>query len=219
MTLKAGLLVGGTVKNICTREYKIKAEFVPYSVTVYLKDPMTSDAKWENVNYYIWSAANNNEQLMGDWPGTQVTDTKVVDGVKYYYKTFDYTMEDYYIQAVFNNGVDPTSTDPKNVQSDDTPRIYADAVFALGDLNAANGHYRIQNITSDELVKKLAAAGGGESGNKFDVNSDGKVDVGDVNAVLAAILAGDKSAKFDVNGDNKVDVGDVNAILDEILKQ
>ncbi len=219
MTLKAGLLVGGTVKNICTREYKIKAEFVPYSVTVYLKDPMTSDAKWENVNYYIWSAANNNEQLMGDWPGTQVTDTKVVDGVKYYYKTFDYTMEDYYIQAVFNNGVDPKSTDPKNVQSDDTPRIYADAVFALGDLNTANNHYRIQNITSDELVKKLAAAGGGESGNKFDVNSDGKVDVGDVNAVLAAILAGDKSAKFDVNGDNKVDVGDVNAILDEILKQ
>ena len=217
MTLKAGLLVGGQVKNICTRVYKIKPEFVPYKATIYLKDPMLSDAKWPNVNYYIWSGADNNKELMGSWPGSPVTDTKVVDGVKYYYKTFDFTMEDYYIQAVFNNGVDPTSTDPKNIQSDDTPRIYADAVFALGDLNTGNGHYRLSNITSDELVKKLNEAGG-DPGNKYDVNKDGKVDVGDVNTVLGDILAtGGKTIAYDVNGDGKVDVGDVNSILAAIL--
>ena len=54
-------------------------------------------------------------------------------------------------------------------------------------------------------------------GNKFDVNNDGSVDVGDVNAVLAAILAAGNDAKFNVNGDTAVDVGDVNAILDYIL--
>ena len=53
-----------------------------------------------------------------------------------------------------------------------------------------------------------------------DVNRDGKVDVGDVNAVLARIL-GDLAAALlplaDVNRDATVDVGDVNTILDAIL--
>ena len=53
--------------------------------------------------------------------------------------------------------------------------------------------------------------------NKFDVNNDDAVDVGDVNAVLAAILANNKDEKFNVNGDDDVDVGDVNAILEYIL--
>ncbi|MBQ9466565.1 MAG: chitobiase/beta-hexosaminidase C-terminal domain-containing protein [Muribaculaceae bacterium] len=54
---------------------------------------------------------------------------------------------------------------------------------------------------------------------KEDVNQDGKVDVGDVNAVLEAILASNSDAKYDVNNDTKVDVGDVNTILDKILAQ
>ena len=55
--------------------------------------------------------------------------------------------------------------------------------------------------------------------DKFDVNGDGSVDVGDVNAVLEVILEGGLDLDFDVNGDGKVDVGDVNAILEVILKQ
>lgn len=56
-----------------------------------------------------------------------------------------------------------------------------------------------------------------EAGNKYDVNGDGNVDVGDVNAVLADILAGGTTLAYDVNGDGHVDVGDVNAILTAIL--
>ncbi len=52
-----------------------------------------------------------------------------------------------------------------------------------------------------------------------DVNDDGRVDVGDVNAVLAMILAGDSDPIGNVNGDATVDVGDVNAILAAILTQ
>ena len=53
--------------------------------------------------------------------------------------------------------------------------------------------------------------------NKFDVNNDGDVNVGDVNAVLEAILNNWVDDKFDVNGDDEVTVGDVNAILEYIL--
>ena len=65
--------------------------------------------------------------------------------------------------------------------------------------------------TMDALQRPLAPG---------DVNRDGKVDVGDVNAVLARIL-GDPAAALlplaDVNRDATVDVGDVNTILDAIL--
>ncbi len=37
--------------------------------------------------------------------------------------------------------------------------------------------------------------------------------------MLGDILTGGKTATYDVNGDGRVDMGDVNAILAEILKQ
>lgn len=58
----------------------------------------------------------------------------------------------------------------------------------------------------------------GDHGEK-DVNCDGAVNVGDVNAVLGGILAGDDSPRYDVNLDGEVNVGDVNAILSAILGQ
>ncbi len=57
--------------------------------------------------------------------------------------------------------------------------------------------------------------------NPLDVNNDGSVNVGDVNAVLAEILAhpdGDGDSKYDVSGDGSVNVGDVNVILAYILE-
>lgn len=51
----------------------------------------------------------------------------------------------------------------------------------------------------------------------LDINGDGTVDVGDVNAVLEAVLRGDYDSELDVNGDAAVDVGDVNTVLDRIL--
>lgn len=62
-----------------------------------------------------------------------------------------------------------------------------------------------------------AVEGGGE---KYDVNGDGHVDVGDVNTILGDILAtGGTTLSYDVNGDGRVDVGDVNTILAAILAQ
>ena len=52
-----------------------------------------------------------------------------------------------------------------------------------------------------------------------DVNSDGEVNIADVNAVIDAILGGGNQATaFDVNGDGEVNIADINAVIDLIIK-
>lgn len=51
-----------------------------------------------------------------------------------------------------------------------------------------------------------------------DVNSDGEVNIGDVNAVIDAILVGTMLPMADVNGDGEVNIADVNAVIDLILR-
>jgi len=50
-----------------------------------------------------------------------------------------------------------------------------------------------------------------------DVNSDGEINISDVNAAIDMILAGSGVADGDVNGDGEVGVSDVNALIDIIL--
>lgn len=52
---------------------------------------------------------------------------------------------------------------------------------------------------------------------KGDVNSDGEVNISDVNAVIRIILSGEIDASGDVNGDSEVNISDVNAVIDIIL--
>ena len=54
-------------------------------------------------------------------------------------------------------------------------------------------------------------------GDPNDVNGDGEVSIGDVNALINAILSGDKDSKYDVNGDGEVGISDVNTLIDAIL--
>ena len=51
----------------------------------------------------------------------------------------------------------------------------------------------------------------------FDVNGDGEVNIGDVNAAIDMILSGREAANGDVNGDGEVNIADVNALIDHIL--
>ena len=50
-----------------------------------------------------------------------------------------------------------------------------------------------------------------------DVNSDGTVNISDVNVLINMILTGDANATGDVNGDNAVNIGDVNVVIGIIL--
>ena len=47
---------------------------------------------------------------------------------------------------------------------------------------------------------------------KYDINGDGSVDSGDVDALIVAVSAGVTTAKYDVNGDGKVDINDIVAV-------
>ena len=50
-----------------------------------------------------------------------------------------------------------------------------------------------------------------------DVNSDGEVNISDVNALIDIILGDTSDAVGDVNGDGEVNICDVNALIDIIL--
>lgn len=50
-----------------------------------------------------------------------------------------------------------------------------------------------------------------------DVNSDGEVNIADINAVIDMILSGSSNVAGDVNGDSEVNIADINAVIDLIL--
>ena len=50
-----------------------------------------------------------------------------------------------------------------------------------------------------------------------DVNSDGEVNISDVNALIDQILSGNTTSAGDVNGDGEVSISDVNTIIAIIL--
>ena len=50
-----------------------------------------------------------------------------------------------------------------------------------------------------------------------DVNLDGEVNIGDMNAVIDMILSGMADVKGDVNGDGEINIADINAIINMIL--
>lgn len=52
---------------------------------------------------------------------------------------------------------------------------------------------------------------------KGDVNGDGEVNIGDMNAIISAILNNQYEAVCDVNSDNEVNIADLNAVINIIL--
>ena len=51
-----------------------------------------------------------------------------------------------------------------------------------------------------------------------DVNSDGEVNISDINSVIKQILSSEFEEKGDVNGDSEVNIADINAIIKIILE-
>jgi alpha-amylase len=199
-TLKVGLLINGAVSGVITRNYVIdNSTFEPYEITVFLKDPTVAPNNWKVVNYYTWDSSN--KQFNGNWPGEATTDTRVVNGTKFYYRTYQITGKDYYMNFVFNQG-------PSNVQTEDVTYVNKTSFF---EVTTQSNKYQVKDITADYLPYL-------NEGNPPDVNGDGEVNIADINAVIDLILAGDETGKGDVNGDGEVNIADVNAVIDLILK-
>lgn len=134
-TLKVGLLVGGVVKSIITRNYTIKP-FVAHKATIYVKDPNWSDP----VYFYAWANDGNNTQLLGGWPGTVITATKTIDGQKWYYQEFEVNTKDYSFNIIFNQG-----KDAGKVQTIDIGPLTEDAYYEIGDI--VGGKFTVNDVT------------------------------------------------------------------------
>ena len=200
-TLKVGLLIGGAVSGVITRNYEVdNSTFEPYEITVFLKDPTVAPNNWPRVNYYTWDSSD--KQFNGNWPGQTITDTKVVNGVKFYYCTYNITGKDYYMNFVFNQG----GSTAGNYQTEDVTYVNKTSFF---EVTTQTNKFQVNNIT-DEFLPYLNKQPG-------DVNGDDEVSISDVNALIDMILSGNTNDAGDVNGDGEVNISDVNALIDMIL--
>ena len=198
-TLNVGLLINGAVSGVITRNYVIdNATFEPYEITVYLKDPTVAPNNWKLVNYYTWDSSN--KQFNGNWPGETITDTQVVNGVKFYRYKYNITGKDYYMNFVFNQGASAG-------QTVDVTYVNKTSFF---EVTSQVSHYSVTDVT-DIYLPYLNV-------NKYDVNNDGEVNIADINAILDFILSNSAVAAGDVNGDGEVNIADVNDEIDYILK-
>ena len=198
-TLRVGVLAGGAVNGVITRNYEIdNSTFEPYEITVYLKDPTVAPNNWKQVNFYTWDSSN--KQFNGNWPGQTITDTEVVNGVKFYRYKYNITGKDYYMNFVFNQGASAG-------QTVDVTYVNKTSFF---EITSQTTNYTVANVT-DLYLPYL-------NSNKYDVNSDGEVNIADINAILDFIMSGSVNAVADVNGDGEVNIADVNDEIDYILK-
>jgi alpha-amylase len=134
-TLKVGLLKDGNVSSIITRDYIVKP-FKAHTATVYLKDP-----SWSALYFYAWDSKGNH--LNGDWPGSTVTNSKVIAGNTYYYKTFDVNSAGYTFNIIFNQG-------SGKLQTVDLGPISKDTYYEIS--SSVNGKYSANDITSSVVT-------------------------------------------------------------------
>ena len=136
--LRAGVLVDGTVINQVARTYYINNESTiepetpaDAGVSIYVHSA-TGAAPY----IYSWHKPKTGEvKQTGDWPGTQMTEMKEVNGKQWYYYHFDSDT----IRYIINNG--------SNVQSPDQRAIFAGAYFM--EFDAGNAGSPFENVTDD----------------------------------------------------------------------
>ena len=194
--LTAGILFEGKVRNVLQREY-IFHGFVPYTATVYVKDPTSAPNNWGSVYIYAWDSTG----AIGDsWPGVRVTDTKTVMGQRFYYRTFNIGSDDYNFNVVLSQG-------DNQHQSVDVTGINQDIYL---EITSTTNKYTVADITDQYSYLR------------GDVNNDGEINIGDASALIDIILGSQADAatlmRCDVNGDGEVNIGDVASIIDLLLK-
>ena len=207
LTLKAGLLKNGVVSGIITRNYTVVNEvFDAYEITVYLKDPTTAPNNWPQVAYYCWDV--NNVQQCGNWPGGVITDTRMVGGEKFYYKTFTITGTNYYLNFVFSRG----GSNASSYQTVDVTGVRTTSFF---EVTTQTNKYQVRDVTDTYLPYLDVVTIPG------DVNGDTLVDIDDVTALISRVL-GNVVEPFDteaadMDGNEQVDIDDVTMLISLIL--
>ena len=195
------------VTGVITRNYTVvNEEYDAYEITVYLKDPTVAPNNWPQVAYYCWDV--NNVQQCGNWPGTVVTETRMVGGVKFYCKTFSITGSQYYLNFVFSQGGSTAGSH----QTVDVTGVRQTVFF---EVTTQTNKYQVRDVT-DTYLPYLD-----DQTEPGDVNGDGAVNIADVTALIDYLLSGDAElideAAADVNGDTLINIADAAALIDLLL--
>ena len=142
-TLKVGLLINGAVSGVLTRTYKVEkpAAFDPYDITVYAN---ADQVGWKDgFNFWAWcDSPKENLTVKGVWPGDKMTQSKVIEGKKWYYQTYKIKSKNYKVSFVFSTGTgSPQTVNFENINKDTYLEV----------LNEKNneGHYKIKNVTAN----------------------------------------------------------------------
>ena len=193
--LTAGVLFEGKVRNVVQREY-IFHGFVPYTATVYVKDPTVAPNNWGSVYIYAW---DNIGAISDSWPGVKVTATKVIQGQRFYYRTFNVTSDDYSLNVVLSQGDNAhQSVDVTGINKD----IYLE-------ITSTTNKYTVADITD-----QFAYVRG-------DVNRDGELSVADVTTLIDILVSGDYDDELiqigDLNNDLELSVADVTTLIDILI--
>ena len=124
-TVKAVVAVAGTIVSV-VKTATYTTQKLP--VVVYFENP-----GWSTVNFYSW---DDNGELLGNWPGTKMSETEEVGGKTWYvwHAPTQYTE----LNIIFNNGTQQTV---------DIENVYGTRFFTLGALE--NGKYTVVDVTGD----------------------------------------------------------------------
>ena len=141
-TLKVGLLIDGVVSGVLTRTYKIEkpAAFEPYDITVYAN---ADKVGWTSgINFWAWcDSPDENLTASGNWSGDKVTQSKEIEGKKWFYHTYKIKSKSYMVSFVFSTGTgSPQTVDFANINKDTYLEIQ----------NEKDGaKYKIKDVTAD----------------------------------------------------------------------
>ena len=141
-TLKVGLLVGGAVKGIVSRDYTF-TKMEKRQITVHVN---TDQVGWTTMNYWTWGGDDTHAPKNGAWPGDRITQTKSVNGKNWFYKTYTLNSVDDFVNFVFSTGTgSPQTVDVENVREDKFFEV----------LNQQSGNkYQVADVTVETGIEQ-----------------------------------------------------------------
>ena len=140
-TLSVGLLVGGAVTKVITRQYEV-ASFEPYQITVYVN---TDQVGWTSVNFWTWGGDGTHTPTNSSWPGDRVSTKTTVDGKQWFAKTYTINSPEDYVNFVFSTG----SGSPQTV---DIEGVAADTFFEIS-ASQSGGKNLVNEVNAIELLE------------------------------------------------------------------
>ena len=148
MTLKVGLLIGGTVSGIVTRTYTEPAPVVKTTINIYVN---TDKVGWTAVNFWSWGGDDSHSPVNKNWPGDKVSTTTAIGGKQWYAKEFTINGSDDFVNLVFSTGSgSPQTVDINNVtttkfyevstQKDGDKHLVTDVTGSYTDIREVRGN-------------------------------------------------------------------------------